>query len=91
MRLATYCVIITGTTVKHIDFISIKHNISAQSSSTEQKLITRPKLERGSTTGFHRRPKIGTWKSGNAAISYHEECIVKHQETQPTHKVDIVH
>jgi hypothetical protein len=80
-RLANYCMIIPDTTVMHIDFISIKLNILAQNNDTVQKCITRPNLARRATTGFHRRPILGTWRSENAAISYHEECIVKHQET----------
>jgi hypothetical protein len=74
-----------------IDFISIKHNILAQNNDTVQKLITRPNLARRATRGFHRRPKLGTWRSENAAISYHEACVDKHQETHPTQNVDIVH
>jgi hypothetical protein len=90
MRLANYCAIITETTVIHIDFISIKHSILDQNNSAVKKLITRLNLASGPTTGFHRRPKLGTWRSKNASISYHEACVDKHQETQPTHKVNIV-
>jgi hypothetical protein len=89
-RLANYCIIITDTTLMHIDFISIKHNILAQNNGIVQKCITRTNLARRATTEFHRRPKLGTWRSENAAISYHEACVDKHQETQPTHKVNIV-